>query len=160
VLRLWQFSLAYYAVPGVPRACLWLQDHCGVDVNLLMFSAWAGYGCGVATGRQDLAHAETLVRDWRAGVVEPLRAARRALKGESLARFHAESPSLRLRVKDLELQAERLEQEHLERFLLARTEIREPSVELASNNLAEFLAPADGAAEAHLYQLQTALRAL
>ena len=38
----WQFSGAVYAHPGVAEACLDLQDRHGLDVNLLLFCAWAG----------------------------------------------------------------------------------------------------------------------
>ena len=33
----WDFSLAFYAMPGVADACLQLQDGCGADVNVLLF---------------------------------------------------------------------------------------------------------------------------
>ena len=35
--RFWQFSLDFYARPGVADACLELQDRAGVDVNVLFF---------------------------------------------------------------------------------------------------------------------------
>ena len=35
----WRFSLTYYGQPGVSDACIALQDGCGVDVNLLLYSS-------------------------------------------------------------------------------------------------------------------------
>ena len=39
---LWEFSLEFYAQPGVASACLALQDRCGVDVNVLLLMCWCG----------------------------------------------------------------------------------------------------------------------
>ena len=36
----WQFSVKFYAVPGVAQACIDLQDQAGVDVNILFFLLW------------------------------------------------------------------------------------------------------------------------
>ena len=36
----WQFSIKFYAVPGVPQACIELQDQAKVDVNILFFLLW------------------------------------------------------------------------------------------------------------------------
>lgn len=115
----WAFSLAVYARPGVEAACLALQERHGLDVNLLLFCCWAA-----ARGRQldaaTLAAAEAAVAGWRNQVVRPMRALRRRLKRE-IAGFPAEPvDALRRRLLDLELEAERLEQQRLEPFLPAR----------------------------------------
>ena len=36
----WQFSIKFYAVPGVAQACIELQDQAQVDVNILFFLLW------------------------------------------------------------------------------------------------------------------------
>ena len=36
----WQFSIKFYAVPGVAEACIELQDQAKVDVNILFFLLW------------------------------------------------------------------------------------------------------------------------
>ena len=36
----WRFSIKFYQVPGVPPACIELQDQAGVDVNVLFFLLW------------------------------------------------------------------------------------------------------------------------
>ena len=38
----WDFSLRVYGSDGVPAACIALQERRGIDVNLLLFSAWIG----------------------------------------------------------------------------------------------------------------------
>ncbi|MBP2312021.1 TIGR02444 family protein [Azospirillum soli] len=102
---LWDFSLAVYARPGVPAACLDLQDRRGLDVNVLLFAAWAGAACGVQLSANELARVDSAIADWRAEVVRPLRAVRRRVKGEDDA-FYA-------RLKATELEAERIQQDRL-----------------------------------------------
>jgi uncharacterized protein (TIGR02444 family) len=101
----WAFSLALYARPGVAEACLRLQDTCALDVNLLLLCCWlARRGCRLSAA--DLAGAEARAAPLRARVLEPLRAARRALKtmpGSGAAALYAQ-------LKQVELVAEREEQ--------------------------------------------------
>jgi len=103
---LWEFSLVIYAEHGVQEECLALQEQFGLDVNLLLFCAYAGGIEGVRLSAEDLDAAEGAIGGWHRGVVRPLRAARRALKIWS-----AEGPqALRSRVKADELKAEQIEQ--------------------------------------------------
>ncbi len=93
----WQFSLAFYARPGVADACLQLQDDAGVDVNVMFYVLF------LATQRRqidrtDAARVDSLVKKWRELAV-----------------------SLRSAVKRIELDAERIEQEWLERHVPAST---------------------------------------
>ncbi|WP_448207339.1 TIGR02444 family protein [Azospirillum sp. sgz302134] len=101
----WDFSLAVYARPGVPAACLDLQDRRGLDVNVLLFAAWAGLACGVRLTAEELARIDAAVAPWRAEVVRPLRAVRRRVKGEDAALYD--------RLKAAELAAERIQQDRL-----------------------------------------------
>ena len=101
----WDFSLAVYARPGVPAACLDLQDRLGLDVNVLLFAAWAGLGCGVRLSAEDLARVDSAIAPWRAEVVRPLRAVRRRVKGEDAALYD--------QLKAAELAAERIQQDRL-----------------------------------------------
>ena len=110
----WTFSLKIYGKPGVPPACLTIQDGSGVavDVNVVLFVLFCA-----AQGRRlspaDASRIVTAVEDWRVGVVVPLRTARRGLK-EPPAEFDTPATAeLRLRVKAVELEAERLQQETL-----------------------------------------------
>lgn len=102
---LWSFSLAVYARPGVPAACLDLQDRLGQDVNLLLFAAWAGLECAARLTAEDLDRIDGAVAGWRDGMVRPLRALRRQAK--------TEDPALYKRLKAAELEAERVQQDRL-----------------------------------------------
>jgi uncharacterized protein (TIGR02444 family) len=106
---LWSFSLRVYALPGVAPACLRCQDDAGADVNVILFLLWQ------AVAGRDLTDAEIrtidgAVSSWRVTVVQSLRQVRRQLKDLTLD----QTGVFRNRVKALELEAERLEQETLE----------------------------------------------
>ncbi len=111
----WEFSLAFYAVPGVAEACLELQDRRGLDVNVLLYLLHLA-GCGRRLDADDVARIAELAAPWREAVVVPLRTVRRALKA-SIGAFAPEATAgLRSEVKRIELAAERLQQETLERL--------------------------------------------
>ena len=101
----WAFSLELYARPGVAEACLRLQDAHGLDVNLLLLCCWlARRGCRLSAA--DLAAAEAHAAPFRARILDPLRATRRALKTMPIAGAAA----LYAQVKQVEIAAEREEQ--------------------------------------------------
>ena len=52
--ELWEFSLDFYARPGVSAALIELQDRAGLDVNLILFALWLGarHGRRRAGGRR------------------------------------------------------------------------------------------------------------
>ncbi len=102
---LWEFSLALYAMEGVASASLRCQDEAGADVNLLLFLLWHA-GDGVALDESEIEAIDAKVKEWRAHVVQKLRAVRRALKGTG-------EDSLRAQVAAAELEAERVEQARL-----------------------------------------------
>jgi uncharacterized protein (TIGR02444 family) len=117
----WDFSLAVYASPGVEGECLALQDQFGIDVNLLLFAAYMG-GHGIVLSRDDMAQTSALVDAWQRQVVMPLRGVRRATKpmlqsppGSAGKPIEA----LRNKVKAIELESERIEQDLLDEW--ART---------------------------------------
>ncbi len=113
----WRFSLRFYRKPGVADACIALQDGCGVDVNVMLFLLW------LATERRCVATTE-VARDvcaraapWRDDVVAPLRTIRRRLKDGSALVERGAAEAFRTRIKAVELESERLQQEAL--FALA-----------------------------------------
>ncbi|MFY9835365.1 MAG: TIGR02444 family protein [Xanthobacteraceae bacterium] len=115
---LWRFSLHFYRQAGVSDACIALQDECGVDVNLLLFLLW------LAAGRRQLSMADVkrldeAVRGWRDLTIVPIRDARRKLKGAATLVEAQKQEAFRTKVKAIELEAERLQQEAL--FGLTRT---------------------------------------
>ena len=106
----WRFSLRFYRSPDVADACIALQDGCGADVNVLLFILW------LAGERRQIGIAEArrinlTAMPWRDGVVVPLRALRRRLK-DGVPPIGSDE-MFRNRVKAIELEAERLEQEAL-----------------------------------------------
>jgi uncharacterized protein (TIGR02444 family) len=106
----WRFSLRFYRAPEVAEACIALQEEAGVDVNVLLFLLWQ------ATRRRALAAAEVAdlegrVGPWREMTVVPLRAVRRALKAPPALVEGAAAEAFRTRIKAVELEAERLQQE-------------------------------------------------
>jgi uncharacterized protein (TIGR02444 family) len=110
----WNFSLTFYARPGVADLCLDLQDRFAVDVNMLLYLLWQ------ASRRRRLDAGEigeviAQVEPWRRHVVLPLRGVRRYLKQPAPSWPAAEVHLFRERIKADELQAERLQQETMER---------------------------------------------
>lgn len=135
----WTFSLAIYAIEGVAPACLRLQDRHGLDVNLLLYCCWAGR-CGVALDAPAVARMLELTADWTTRVVQPLRAARRALKGAFETMPAAACLSLRDAVAKLELDAERIEQDALAAALPPAAPTRSGHRAIAEANLEIYLA--------------------
>jgi len=111
----WRFSLNLYRQPGVSEACIALQDGCGVDVNLLLFLFW------LASDDRQLSAADVKllddnVRDWRNLTIVPIRDTRRKLKGVETLVAPGKQEAFRNKVKAIELDAERLQQEALYEF--------------------------------------------
>ncbi len=135
----WHFSLSFYRAPEVAEACLRLQDEAGVDVNLLFFLLWN------ASLKRRLSAAEVEAADgkvgaWRQSVVIPLRNVRRVLKTATGLIDPPTCEVFRTRVKGLELEAERLQQETLYDFAQSVT-LGEPAasgVEAAHANVAAY----------------------
>ena len=106
----WRFSLKFYRQPKVSDACIALQEEAGIDVNLLLFLLWQ------AAERRALAAAdvealERRIGAWRNMTVVPLRNVRRALKSPPALVESTTAEAFRNRIKAVELEAERLQQE-------------------------------------------------
>jgi uncharacterized protein (TIGR02444 family) len=111
----WRFSLHFYRRPGVSDACIALQDGCGVDVNLLLFLLWLADD-GQLLSADEVRKIDDRVRDWRNLTIIPVRNARRKLKGVETLVEPGQQEVFRNKVKALELEAERLQQEALYAF--------------------------------------------
>jgi uncharacterized protein (TIGR02444 family) len=114
----WAFSLAVYGDATVQQECLKLQDEHGIDINLVLFCAFAGAVHGVVLSNQATQEAVHAVGTWQRDIVATLRAARRALKpfAAENSPLNASAATLRARVKTVELEAEQIEQRTLERW--------------------------------------------
>jgi uncharacterized protein (TIGR02444 family) len=104
----WRFSAAVYAEPGVAPECLALQEALGVDVNVLLFCAWAGTQNRLLTDTH-IAAIVARVTSWHERVVRPLRAARQSIKMMPEMEI-GEVALFRKNVAALELRAEQIEQ--------------------------------------------------
>jgi uncharacterized protein (TIGR02444 family) len=117
----WDYSVALYGRPGVEAACLELQQRHRIDVNLVLLCLWLGER-GTALDGEALARLCHAADRWQLEVVRPLRNLRRRLKarltdGEpnSVAGdWPTLAASLRERAIALEIDAEHLEQVHLD----------------------------------------------
>jgi uncharacterized protein (TIGR02444 family) len=116
----WQFSLAFYARPQVAGACLELQDHAGIDVNLLLYLLFLATH-NREVGRDDVARIDATIAVWREQVVLPLRNVRRQLKPGIPPCDRTDTDQLRGAVKRIELDAERIEQETIERLAVVES---------------------------------------
>ena len=105
----WEFSLAFYAKPGVSAACLALQDEFGADVDVVLFALWrARLGHGLSAAELDAV--DGAIAAWRKSVVQPIRAARRACQPAPRGEFDSvATEALRKQLLSAELAAERLQ---------------------------------------------------
>ena len=106
----WRFSLGFYRQPGVAEACITLQEESGADVNLLLFLLWHAAQQRRLSG-QEIERLEREIGAWRDRAVIPLRAIRRALKSPPGLVEAGAAEAFRTRIKAIELEAERLQQE-------------------------------------------------
>ncbi|MDQ0316839.1 TIGR02444 family protein [Amorphus orientalis] len=110
----WTFSLETYGRPGVPEACLELQDRLVIDVNLLLFCLWSAKVGRSAFDAIEMADLIAETEDWHENVVKPLRKARRRMKRGA----NGVALDLVLDVRK-RLAATEIETEHLEQLLIA-----------------------------------------
>jgi uncharacterized protein (TIGR02444 family) len=111
----WRFSLRFYRQPKVADACIALQEERGVDVNLLLFLLWQATRKR-AFAAADVEELERRIGGWRDMTVIPLRTLRRALKSPPPLIAGATAELFRTKVKAVELEAERLQQEAMYRL--------------------------------------------
>jgi uncharacterized protein (TIGR02444 family) len=124
----WEFSLRVYAQPGVQEECLDLQERLRLDVNLLLFCAYAGAKLRIALSPQDIAGIIALTEAWHNAIVRELRAVRTTMKRWSEDKtlpISAPAAALRLAVKKAELDAERIEHDLLAAWAAEWTLTRE-----------------------------------
>jgi uncharacterized protein (TIGR02444 family) len=108
----WRFSIKFYQLPEVPPACIELQDQAGVDVNVLFFLLWLATQ-NRALDKAQVAAIDRAIGAWREMAVVPLRQVRRALKSPPAVMPADAAEGFRTRIKAVELEAERLQQEAL-----------------------------------------------
>lgn len=131
--KFWMFSLTVYGRPEVERACLGLQFDHGLDVNVVLFCAWAGE-LGISLDKAMFAAQIEAAGKWQELAVQPIRGIRRRLKDLAVAGLSISGrDELREAIKSAELQAEKLEQSVLVQTLSGLPE-GDPSAALADAN--------------------------
>jgi uncharacterized protein (TIGR02444 family) len=108
----WRFSVSFYSNPQVAAACLDLQDKAGADVNIIMFLLWNASQNRTFSAAA-VADLEDRIGRWRESVVIPLRTVRRALKSPPAAIDAGTAEKYRTKIKGVELEAEKLQQDAL-----------------------------------------------
>lgn len=138
----WEFSLRVYKDPEVAQSCLSLQNRHGLDVNMLLFCCWYGTAYGkipVPLLTQAYHHST----DWRRHVVQPLRSTRTWMKntGKPGPGTESEFEVLRAQIKSVELSAEKMQQQALERMVqeLPRINSTEDAKRAIQENLESLL---------------------
>jgi len=106
----WRFSLGFYRQTGVSQACIDLQDQAGVDVNILLFLLWNAT-LKRTLSKDTVEEVEAKTGPWRDATVVPIRALRRALRTPPPAVATGAAEAFRTRIKGVELEAERLQQQ-------------------------------------------------
>ncbi len=132
----WDYSLEVYRREAVSKACLALQDRLQLDVNLLLFCCWTG-DHGHQMSEEQVRRCLAATGEWQREILAPLRGLRQRLKGD-LEVPAERRQSLRAKLRDLELDAERIEQDVLfETVTLAPA--AEHGAEVAALNLSTYL---------------------
>jgi uncharacterized protein (TIGR02444 family) len=108
-MGIWDWALEAYARPGVPQACLALQDEHGQNTSFLLWAVFAE-----VRDPELLERAAEAVRAWDSTALVPLREVRRALKAPQPPVADAAREALREDVRASELRAERVLLETLE----------------------------------------------
>lgn len=143
----WNWSLRAYAHPGVEKLLLSLQDRHGLDINLLLWCLWCADRFE-APPEIVIRKAADMMRRWSADVTAPLRGVRRALKEPPPQASSPETSSLRDRVTEIELSAEKIGQEMLEALagaMLTPAANRNGAVAKARRTLAAYVRLTDAA---------------
>ncbi|HQT64812.1 MAG: TIGR02444 family protein [Acidocella sp. 20-57-95] len=103
------YVLRYYAVEGVSKACLALQETYNLDVDLVLFAIWLGAVRQIVLSDENLTSADALVTTWRDQIIRPLRVIRRRLKATGYPFTHTDIEKLYRDVLGAEIFGEKIE---------------------------------------------------
>ena len=104
-----RFALELYRSPGVADACLELQSRHDLDVNIVLFAAFAGAVKREVLTDTDLGLVHDRVDAWHQEVVRPLRAVRQRLRSGPAPAPDEVTTALRRKLAQLEIEAEMIE---------------------------------------------------
>jgi uncharacterized protein (TIGR02444 family) len=108
--KLWLFALTIYQRDAVAPACLDLQEHCQVDVPLMLCTVFACLQ-GKVVSDEDLTQLQNLANPWQRDIVQSLRRIRTQLKTGPQPAPNTVTEDLRNKVKAAELAAEKIQLE-------------------------------------------------
>ena len=114
--KLWSFALTIYQRDAVAPACLDLQEHCKIDVPLMLCAVFACLQ-GKAISDEDLTQLHNLASPWQSDIVQSLRRIRTQLKTSPSPAPNAVTEDLRGKVKAAELAAEKIQLEMMEAWV-------------------------------------------
>ncbi len=120
--RLWEFAVRTYRTPGVPDACLTLQNRYGADVNMLLYCCWISGRLG-AFPPELFARAIEFSSEWASKTVIPLRSARTWMKDADCAAEPVPTEAfirVRQKIKTVELESEKLQLQVLESMVTSK----------------------------------------
>ena len=116
-MRLWDYAVHVYGIDGVKDGLLTWQDDHGGDVNIALWCLWCGHEA-IALSPTNVTEILQGSREITEGAVKPLRRARRYLSAPSADHDPQAFADLRRDALALELEAEKLVLNHLERATL------------------------------------------
>ena len=129
--RFRRFALELYRRPGVADACLALQSRHELDVNVVLFAAFAGVAQRRTLTADNLTQAHRRVDAWHQEVVRPLRAVRQRLKAGPAPAPSEATVLLRRKLARLEIEAEMIELDQLG-SLIPETGPQRPAADAAA----------------------------
>jgi uncharacterized protein (TIGR02444 family) len=109
----WAFALDFYAKPGIADACLKLQSEAGVDVMMFLVITFAAVRHRILLTPAEIDRLDEVCCPWREHVVWPLRAIRSRLKSGPPPAPSGDTEQFRAKIKSVELDAERLQNQLL-----------------------------------------------
>lgn len=133
----WNYSIQIYQTPDVEQACLNLQNEFNADVNIILFCLWMG------EQKRRLSLDEVLVltltsAPWQDAILKPLRNARKTMKQHIIAMPPELLDQTMCNMREMELNAEHMQQLELEKTLDLANKPAEPdmsAVEVTTGNL-------------------------
>jgi uncharacterized protein (TIGR02444 family) len=114
--KLWSFAVTIYQRDAVAPACLDLQEHCQIDVPLMLCAVFACLQ-GKAVSDEDLTQLHNLASPWQSDIVQSLRRIRTQLKTGPSPAPNAVTEDLRGKVKAAELAAEKIQLEMMQAWV-------------------------------------------
>ena len=106
----WAFSIKFYGESEVSSSCLALQDNVGADINILLYCCWIASQGALKIKAAEFVEIISVVQPWQSRVIGRLRDIRRSMKQDKELILGTLSMGLRTSIKDIELEAEKLEQ--------------------------------------------------